>query len=64
MKGLILSRTELLFLPELSLILFMLVFVAAVVWIFRPGAKEIYRQRSGMPLDEGRPVEATEVRNG
>jgi cbb3-type cytochrome oxidase subunit 3 len=38
MKSEILSRTDLLWLPELSLVLFVLVFVGALFWIFRPGS--------------------------
>lgn len=52
MKGEVLSRTELLFMPEISLVLFMLVFAAALIWIYRPGSSQIYRQRSTMALDE------------
>ncbi|MCA9652108.1 MAG: cbb3-type cytochrome c oxidase subunit 3 [Myxococcales bacterium] len=50
MKNEILSRTDLLFLPELSLVLFLLIFVGALVWIFRPGAKAAYERRSRLPL--------------
>lgn len=50
MKSEILSRTDLLFLPELSLVLFALVFVGALVWIFRPGANAAYERRAQLPL--------------
>jgi len=50
MKSDILSRTELLFLPELSLLIFMLVFIGALVWIFRPGAAKAYERRAQLPL--------------
>ncbi|MCA9705399.1 MAG: cbb3-type cytochrome c oxidase subunit 3 [Myxococcales bacterium] len=50
MKTEILSRTDLLFLPELSLVIFGLIFVGALVWIFRPGAAAAYERRSRLPL--------------
>lgn len=52
MKGEILSRTDLLFMPEISLLLFMAVFAGTLLWIFRPGSQEIYRRRSLMVLDD------------
>lgn len=50
MKNEILSRTDLLVLPELSLLLFMLIFAGALVWIFRPGARAAYERRARLPL--------------
>lgn len=50
MKSEILSRTDLLFLPELSLVLFVLLFVGAIVWIYRPGASADYERRAQLPL--------------
>ena len=55
MKSDLISRTELLVLPEITLILFCLLFLGAVFWIFRPGAREAYAERSLMPLDDERP---------
>lgn len=52
MKSEILSRTDLLLLPELSLVLFVLVFVGAVFWIFRPGSAAAYERRAQLPLDD------------
>lgn len=56
MKSDLISRTELLFLPEITLVLFGLVFLGALVWIFRPGARRTYAQRSLMPLEDDRLV--------
>lgn len=50
MKNEILSRTDLLLLPELSLLIFMAIFVGTLVWIFRPGATAAYERRSRLPL--------------
>lgn len=60
MKGEVLSRTDLLFMPEISLVLFMVVFAAALIWIYRPGSAQFYRQRSTMVFDE----DETEVPHG
>ena len=50
MKNEILSRTDLLLLPELSLVLFLLIFVGTLLWIFRPGARATYQRRAQLPL--------------
>lgn len=50
MKNEILSRTDLLFLPELSLVVFLLIFVGTLFWIFRPGARAAYERRARFPL--------------
>lgn len=47
----ILSRTDLLLLPLVSLAIFLGVFVGMVVWIFRPGAGKSYEARARMALD-------------
>jgi cbb3-type cytochrome oxidase subunit 3 len=47
----ILSRTDLLLLPRVSLTLFVGIFVGMVVWIFRPGASKGYEARARMALD-------------
>ena len=52
MKSEILSRTDLLLLPELSLALFILVFVGAIAWMFRPGARADYERRAQLPLHD------------
>ncbi|MEX1362850.1 MAG: cbb3-type cytochrome c oxidase subunit 3 [Nannocystaceae bacterium] len=50
MKHEILSRTDLLFLPELSLLVFLAIFVGAIVWILRPGSTAEYARRAQLPL--------------
>ena len=57
MKGDILSRTDLLFLPDLTVILFTAIFLRALFWIYRPGSKSSYDARSRMPLDDENPVD-------
>ena len=56
MKADILSRTDLLFLPEIALFLFGAVFVIALVRVLRPGAVSHYEPYTRMPLDDAHPV--------
>ncbi|MBK6918162.1 MAG: hypothetical protein IPH07_12240 [Deltaproteobacteria bacterium] len=51
MKSEILSRTELLFLPEIALVLFVAVFVGALYLVLRPGAKQAYANQRFLALD-------------
>ena len=64
MKSFALSRTDLLVLPEIALVLFLMVFVGALIWIFRPGSKNTYDRRSLLPLTDDTPIEPLEVRHG
>lgn len=57
MKGEVLSNTDLLFMPEITVILFTGVFLGALIWSFRPGSKQAYAARSMMPLVD-QPIEA------
>ena len=59
MKADILSRTDLVFLAEISVTLFVLIFVLAVLWAYRRGAKVQYEARAYMPLDDGEPVDGS-----
>lgn len=45
---------------EVALVLFLVAFVAIVLWIFRPGAKRRMEEDARLPLDDGSP----EPRNG
>ena len=55
MKGDVLSQSDLGFLAEFSVVLFVLVFLASIYWIFRPGAKKFYDERSAMPFSDEKP---------
>lgn len=57
MKSDILSMSEYAYLAEISIVIFMAVFLGALYWIFRPGAKQAYAARATMPLDDENPVE-------
>ena len=42
---------------EIALVIFVLAFLAILVWLFRPGATERFRREARMPLDDETPVE-------
>lgn len=42
---------------QIALVIFVVVFVAIIVWVFRPGARERFRRDAMMPLDDDTPVE-------
>ena len=44
--------------PAVALLLFILVFAAVLVWIFRPGSSETYAQEAMLPLDDMAPPRA------
>jgi cbb3-type cytochrome oxidase subunit 3 len=56
--------------PTLVTILFVSVFVGALVWIYRPGSKRYYNDQAQLPLQDSAPLAATspsttrEKRNG
>lgn len=52
MKQMVLSRTDLLFLPEVALVLFVAVFLGALWLVLRPGAKQAYASHRFMALDD------------
>ncbi len=58
MKSDILSLSEFSYLAEISIVIFMSVFLGAIYWMFRPGSKAAYAARAQMPLDDQTPVES------
>lgn len=52
MKSMIISRTDLLFLPEVAFDIFVAIFVGALWLVLRPGAKAAYARHASMALDE------------
>lgn len=42
---------------QIALVIFVLAFLAILVWLFRPGSKERFRRDAMMPLDDETPVE-------
>jgi cbb3-type cytochrome oxidase subunit 3 len=51
-KGLVLSQTDLLVFPLISVVLFTLIFCLTLVWIFRRGASAVYAERSALVFDD------------
>lgn len=58
MKADILSLTEFAFLAQISTLIFVGVFIGALYWVLRPGAKQTYESRARMPLDDVNPLES------
>lgn len=52
MKGDILSQTDWLVLPLITVVMFTVIFSAVLVWIMRPGARAAYAARSRMIFDD------------
>lgn len=52
MKADVLALTELTFLAQISMFIFMSVFVGALVMVLRPGAKKHYAELANLPLDD------------
>lgn len=58
MKADFLSLSEFAYLGEISTLIFVGVFLGALVWMLRPGAKQTYAARALMPLDDVNPIES------
>lgn len=52
MKADMLSLSEYAVLGEIGLLIFMAVFLGAIYWMFRPGAKQAYDECARLPLDD------------
>lgn len=57
MKTFVLQQTDLLVFPLIAVVLFFAIFIAACVWVWRPGAREAYAAHSRLALDDGMPVD-------
>ncbi len=53
MMSQVLSQTQWLVFPLVTVVMFTLLFTSTLVWIFRRGAREEYRRRSLSALDDG-----------
>lgn len=51
MKGFF-SSFELTIWPQVTLVLFMIIFVSVTAWVLRPSGKKEYADASRLPLDE------------
>jgi cbb3-type cytochrome oxidase subunit 3 len=54
----VLMFSEQAWLGAVSIVIFVAVFVGALIWTLRPGAKQAYALRAHMPLSDDTPVEA------
>jgi len=41
--------------PTLALLLFFGLFIAVLVWVFRPGSRKAYEHEARLPLEDGGP---------
>ncbi len=55
MKNFVLSQTDYLVFPLIAVVLFFAFFVAMLVWVYRPGSKATYADRSRRALEDGLP---------
>ncbi len=54
MKNFVLSQTDYLVFPLIAVVLFFVFFVAMLFWVYRPGSKAVYADRSQLALEDGR----------
>lgn len=55
MKNFVLQQTDLLVFPLIAFVLFFAFFLAMLVWVYRPGGKAVYAERSRLALHDGSP---------
>jgi len=60
-KSDVLANTEWILLPQISVVLFVAVFLFALYRVFRPGAAAYYEPFRSMPLDDQVPVNPINV---
>lgn len=60
MNSFVLSQTDYLVFPLIAVVLFFSFFVAMLFWVFRPGARAIYAERSRLALHDS--VEGGDLR--
>ena len=64
MKGDVLSLSDLAFLGEIAVLMFVGIFVGALYLVLRPGAKQYYEPYRSMALDDANPVTPMEGNRG
>lgn len=52
MKSEVLAKFTMVYLPAIGFFLFFCLFVAAVIWVFRPASKDFYKKMSKLPLGD------------
>ena len=53
MKSSVLSQFDMTYLPVIACLIFAIVFVAMLVWVFRPESKNVYHKAERLPLELG-----------
>ncbi|MFV8753573.1 cbb3-type cytochrome c oxidase subunit 3 [Nannocystaceae bacterium ST9] len=53
----VLALSDLAWLGAVAIVMFMTIFLGALIWMFRPGSKQVYAACSTMPLSDDVPVE-------
>lgn len=52
MKADILSQTDVMIFPLIAVVLFVSIFIAALLWVYRPGGKAVYQRHQELPFDD------------
>lgn len=52
MKSQILANFTSVYLPAIGFVLFFLIFIGAVIWVYRPRSKEFYKELSRLALED------------
>ena len=42
--------------PGLALVLFLVFFVAIMIWVYRPGSRNVYQESARLPLEQDAPA--------
>ncbi len=54
MKSQILANFSNVYLPAFGFILFAIVFIAAVIWVYRPKSKKFYKELAHLALEDSK----------
>jgi len=60
MKNFVLAQTDYLVFPLIAVVMFFIFFVAMLVWVYRPGSKAVYAERSRRALTDSAPLRGGE----
>jgi cbb3-type cytochrome oxidase subunit 3 len=56
MMRIVMEQAGLTFWPALSLVIFLIVSLATLLWLYRPGSRDFYRKMSDIALQDGSPA--------
>ena len=43
--------------PAFALALFLAIFIGVLIWIFRPGSRQVYQHEALLPFEDGSPAQ-------